>query len=161
MNRMSSSDEPTPGAEAFSQLIYLRVAHGTYSQYASAGAWAPALNAYRLADRIEVCVDLAGVERDSIDVHVSAGRMTIRGHRQSPQPAVPPAHTRSHIPGRPHIRGRKPATRAAELRILTMEIDHGPFCRTLAIPANVDLHRVESEYRDGLLWIRLPLRRSR
>ena len=39
-----------------------------------------------------------------------------------------------------------------------MEIDHGSFCRTIRLPVQVDLGRVESTYDNGLLWIRLTLR---
>lgn len=44
------------------------------------------------------------------------------------------------------------------MRILTMEIDHGSFRRVIKLPERVDLARIESEYKNGLLWVRLPLR---
>jgi HSP20 family protein len=40
---------------------------------------------------------------------------------------------------------------------MEMEIDYGPFERVLELPSDVDPDRVEAKYRDGLLWIYLPL----
>ncbi len=98
--------------------------------------WSPAINAYRLADRLMVCIDLAGVDRESIDVHVEPRRLRISGVRAAPEPS------------------RRPDER---IQILTMEIDHGPFERELALPDNVQVDRISARHRNGLLWIRLPL----
>ncbi|MFI4859610.1 MAG: Hsp20/alpha crystallin family protein [Phycisphaerales bacterium JB063] len=96
--------------------------------------WSPALNCYESAGALFVCVDLAGVERESIEVSVQPGRLMIRGQRATPQPE-----------------------RGTPQRIHCMEIDAGPFERALALPTAVDLDRVTSRYHDGLLWIELPL----
>ncbi len=100
--------------------------------------WSPPINLYRLKTRIEVCVDLAGVEPQSIDLRIEPGQLVIRGSRRAPEP-------RQKLP-------------QEKMQILAMEIDHGRFCRTVALPSQVDLVKVESEYEAGLLWIRLPLR---
>lgn len=112
-----------------------------FSRFSAAEAWAPAVNVYQLKGRLEICVDLAGIERDAIDVRVEPGRVSIRGVRPAPDP--------------PAYQDETP------LRILSMEIDYGPFCRTITIPDHVDLNRVESAYREGMLWITLPLKRRR
>src|SRR5688500_7361492 len=67
-------------------------------------SWSPSINVYRLERRIEVCVDLSGVEKPELDVRVEPGRLVIRGVRRAPEPR-----------------------RSGEesMRILTMEIDHG------------------------------------
>ena len=44
------------------------------------------------------------------------------------------------------------------MRIVCMEIDHGLFCRVLQLPRQVDLMAISTEYANGLLWIRLPLK---
>lgn len=94
------------------------------------------MNIYQLPGRLEVCLDLAGIDRQQIDVQVHPGTLRIRGTRLAPDPP-------SHDDG--------------PLRILSMEIDYGRFSREMTIPQNVDLQRVESRYRDGMLWITLPL----
>jgi len=114
-----------------------RVLHTHFSQFAPTDAWSPAVNAYRLADAIEVCVDLAGVEKKTIDVQVEPGELTIRGVRNAPQPESPEGEA---------------------IYILAMEIDHGPFQRSITLPPEIDTDQVSAEQHNGLLWIRLPLR---
>jgi HSP20 family protein len=108
-----------------------------FGEFPGGDSWSPAVNLYHLPRRVEVCVDVAGVDRRHLDVRVEPGRLIIRGVRQPPEPP--------HEPEQP-------------MRIISMEIDHGPFCRVVALPDRVDLAAVESEYVNGLLWIRLPLR---
>lgn len=117
---------------AVEQLIQRQVSH-----FSPTETWVPAINAYRLADRIEVCVDLAGVAKDSIDVQARPGQLCIRGLRQPPQPPH-----ESHEP----------------IQILAMEIDHGPFERVVRLPRGVDVRRISAAAEEGLLWIRLPLK---
>jgi HSP20 family protein len=100
-------------------------------------SWSPSINVYRLTRRFEICVDLAGVDKNEIDIRVEPGRLVLRGFRQAPDPTCGVEEN---------------------LRIVSMEIDHGPFCRTIALPDQVDLSRVQSRYENGLLWIDLPLR---
>jgi HSP20 family molecular chaperone IbpA len=37
-----------------------------------------------------------------------------------------------------------------------MEIDHGPFCREVDLPADVAQERIGAAHLNGLLWIELP-----
>jgi HSP20 family molecular chaperone IbpA len=37
-----------------------------------------------------------------------------------------------------------------------MEIDHGPFCREVELPADVAHEHVSATHLNGLLWIQLP-----
>lgn len=116
-----------------------RMVRGQFSHFSPTECWVPAINAYRLSDRIEVCVDLAGVRKDSVTVHAEAAQLTIRGLRQPPQPH----HEASE-----------------SIQILAMEIDHGPFERIVRLPAGVDVQNISAKTETGLLWIRLPLRES-
>jgi len=102
--------------------------------------WAPLVNLYQLDDRIEVCVDLSGVDPKKIDVEIEPGRLTVTGERNTPEPAREAGES---------------------MRIVVMEIDHGQFCRSIPLPDQVDIRRAESEYKAGLLWVRLPLRGRR
>ena len=43
-----------------------------FSGYHPKAEWRPDLNAYRYDDRIEICVDLAGVDKEAIQVEVLA-----------------------------------------------------------------------------------------
>lgn len=108
--------------------------------YCPVETWAPAVNLYQLEDRVEVCIDLAGVDAKAIDVQLEAGRLTITGVRATPEPTREAGET---------------------IRIVAMEIDHGQFCRVIALPEQVDIRKAESEYRAGLLWVRIPMRGRR
>lgn len=101
--------------------------------------WRPALNAYRLADRFVICLDLAGVNRNDISVRAEPRRLSISGSRRPPEPQRAldePAH------------------------VLAMEIDEGSFHRVLELPEAIDPDQVTAVYRDGLLWITLPIARN-
>jgi HSP20 family protein len=131
----ATREEPATFSRAINQLMQQMVS-GQFDRLHSVGGWCPSVNVYRLERRIEVCVDVAGMQRDTIEVRVEPGRLTIRGVRPAPEP---------------------PRTDEA-MRIIAMEIDHGPFARVIPLPGEVDLSRVESRYENGMLWIRVPLR---
>lgn len=97
--------------------------------------WQPAINAYRCELGIRICVDLAGVDRKAIDLRVEPHSVVIRGNREVPEPKDPQ--------GRP-------------LEMLAMEIDYGPFERSVELFDEVDIEKVRAEQKDGLLWIHLP-----
>lgn len=107
---------------------------------ARARAWEPAVNVYELCDRVEVCVELAGVVREQLKVRVEPGRLWVEGERQPPDPAPS---------------GDSP------VRTVHMEIDDGAFRREIPIPMNVLLDKVHSTYREGMLYITLPTRSGR
>jgi HSP20 family protein len=108
-----------------------------FSRFNPREAWRPAVNAYRCHACVVICVDLAGVDRQTIDLQVEPKRLLLRGQRQPPEP---------------ESAERKP------VQVLVMEIDYGPFEREVWLPSDVDPQRVTAEQRNGLLWIYLPFR---
>lgn len=100
-------------------------------------AWTPAVNAYRCPVRFAVCVDLAGVARDAIDIEVEGRIIRLRGCREIPEPKG---------------QNEQPT------QILAMEIDAGPFVREITLPADIERDLVTAEHREGYLWIYLPFR---
>ncbi len=98
--------------------------------------WRPAINAFRCDQAYCVCVDLAGVAKEEIELTVEPGLLRLRGTRSAPQP------------GAPHGKA---------VRVLALEIDSGDFERELQLPPDVDLSRIAAEQENGLLWIRLPI----
>ncbi|QQE11627.1 Hsp20/alpha crystallin family protein [Planctomycetota bacterium] len=105
--------------------------------------WNPAINIYETPSNIKVCVDLAGLDKKQICVSVEPGQLVISGDRHAPDPPQD---------SQPQSASTKPA-----VRIHAMEIDYGPFSRKIRIPHNVKIDNVESEYKLGLLWVKLPL----
>ena len=103
--------------------------------------WTPAVNVYENDRQFLVCVDLAGVVKEEIDLQVANGKLTLRGNRLVP--ALP-------------REGAAAETAAPKLKVHLMEIDHGPFVRDVDIPLNVDSERISANYRNGMLWIEIP-----
>ena len=132
------------------RTIQMRVVHGAVDEIGyhlrrvrfspgAAHSWRPAINAYRCETCIRLCVDLAGVDRDEIDLQITPARLVLRGVRDIVDP-----HDKH---GRPH-------------QTIAMEIDYGPFERSFELPAEIDLDAVKAEQQNGLLWICLPLKES-
>lgn len=128
------SDVGVPSSQAGDPFEPSGQAH--FRSFCPVGAWEPPINLYRLGHRLDVCVDLAGVEPGSVSVRVETDRLVIEGDRSAPQPA---------------------AGSDESMRIMTMEIDHGPFCRNVPLPQDVDHTRISVQYTQGLLWVRVPV----
>ena len=118
--------------------------HKGYFGFAPSETWTPNVNLYETDEAYLVCADLAGVDKDKIDVTVVDGRLTFRGAR-----AVP---TRPDCAVGAHV---EPAG-SKRVRVHLMEIDHGGFSREVELPHDVDKQRIAAVYRDGMLWIELP-----
>jgi HSP20 family molecular chaperone IbpA len=114
-----------------------QLACGNYFRSSAPPAWSPRLNVYEASSEIIVCVDLAGMKREDIDVTIEGRNLVITGVRTKPC-----------VPGTPR-----------EVSVLLMEIDSGRFHRTVGIPNEVETHGIAAQYRDGYLFVILPLRR--
>jgi HSP20 family protein len=119
-----------------------QINRGYYSFYPSE-TWTPAVNLYETETAYLVCVDLAGVDRDRIELAVHDNRLKLRGTRNVPSNAELPET---------NLRGRR-------VRLHLMEIDHGAFCREVELPEDVCHDKISANYRDGLLWVELPKKR--
>jgi len=97
--------------------------------------WEPAINAFRCATAVRICVDLAGVEKSGIDLTVEPRRVVVRGAREAPEPTD------------------------QAVQMLALEIDYGPFEREVHLPAEIDVAEARAEQNNGLLWIFLPLKK--
>jgi HSP20 family protein len=101
--------------------------------------WHPAVNAYRCEQCIQICVELAGVNRSAIELTVRSRHVSIRGTRDVAEPDE---------------------KNERALQTIAMEIDYGAFERDIHLPADVEVNQVHAEQKNGMLWIHLPLKRS-
>ena len=108
-----------------------------YFGFVPSEMWTPNVNLYESDACYLVCVDLAGVEKDKIDVIVHQQRLRLSGRRPAPVKEVTDDC-------------------AERLRVHLMEIDHGVFSREVELPADVDEQNITATYDTGLLWIELP-----
>ena len=114
--------------------------HRGYSPFAPSDTWTPSVNLYEIENAYLVCVDLAGVNKDKIEITVEQNVLKLRGHRHVPTNS-------EETTGEPHHR---------RMRMHLMEIDHGSFSREVELPLDVQQENIVAHYKDGLLWIELP-----
>ena len=100
-----------------------------------AGNWFPAADVYETASAIIVCIDISGMESESLAVMVDESRVTVSGRR-----------------------GYELQDRVSNIHQL--EIERGFFERSISLPKMVDVSRVVSESSNGFLLITMPLRKS-
>ncbi len=95
------------------------------------GKWAPAIEVVDAADAVVIRAELPGVDPNGLDVTATEGRVVIAGEK--PQPDRP---ERAEL-----CRG---------------EIHYGVFRRSIALPEEVDLERLDATFRHGVLTLRVP-----
>lgn len=120
-----------------------QVQKGFYT-FSPGETWTPNVNLYENDASYIVCVDLAGVVKDEIELHVHRQQLTLKGTR------VVPSHSRD---------GAAVDASPPKYRVHLMEIDHGMFVREVELPENVESDKIAAKYRDGMLWIEVPKRK--
>jgi HSP20 family protein len=137
MVSIQCAERPFRGPQTPQSKMLELQSKGYYSFFPNEN-WTPNVNLYETDGAYLVCVDLAGVEKQKIDIDVIDGRLRLRGKR-----SVPMCIETADVP---HTR----------VRMHLMEIDHGAFSRDVELPDNVYHERISARYQDGLLWIELP-----
>ena len=92
----------------------------------------PPTDVYHNDSEIVVLIEVAGMREEEVEIQLEGRRMTVRGEKRD---------RRAHQPGRVYN---------------AMEIQYGPFERTILLPADADHERVTVKYDDGLLQITFP-----
>ncbi len=103
--------------------------------------WRPAVNVFECNGCVRICLELAGVRPEDVELQLAPGRLYVSGHRGAPEPAA-----------------EHPYEHAAPMRVVSLEIDHGPFAREIPLPMDLDLERAQTEWLSGLLWVVVPRR---
>ncbi len=139
---VSTAAEPPPFGQIARQMTkIMEQAQKGYFNFCPSETWTPNVNMYETDEGYHVCADLAGVDKDKIDVVVHDQRLTLRGTRT--------------VPSCEEIEGDgDPATH--RIRVHVMEIDHGSFCREVELPRDVAAEEIVAKYDNGVLWIHLP-----
>jgi len=94
-------------------------------------ALGPSLDVIERDDEVVVRAALPGVSKDDLEISVSGTLLTLRG-------------------------GAKEKKKEEEGEYYRAEIPHGPFERTLALPAEVDESKARAAMKDGMLELTLP-----
>jgi len=90
--------------------------------------WRPQTDMYETEDEIVVVAELAGIDQKNLKVILEKDALVIRGIRREEC-----AHKKRQYHD--------------------MEIEYGPFIKTLKLPSSVDCNNVKAEYKHGFLEI--------
>jgi HSP20 family protein len=136
---IENATEPPFGSVGRQLNKILDQVHKGYYSFYPADIWTPNVNLYEVEEGYRVCVDLAGVEKEKIEITVHQQRLVLKGHRQ--------------VPCHPDGDCEAPNKR---VRVHLMEIDQGSFSREVELPDDANPESITAVYRNGLLWIELP-----
>jgi HSP20 family protein len=93
--------------------------------------WTPAADIYETEGGYQIVIDLPGVGRDAVEIDLDDNRLLIKGTRAVDESA-------------------KQRT----------ERPFGKFIRSFTVPGSVDPNQIGAEYKDGVLFVRLPKRKE-
>ena len=92
--------------------------------------WKPQMDIYEIPEEIIIIAEIAGVNKENLEVEISSKAVKIYGHR-------------IELP------------RVENTRYRLAEIQYGKFERILFLPAPIDTDKVTASYLNGFLQIRL------
>lgn len=95
-----------------------------------AAGWAPPVDLYETSDRYEVIVEVPGLSRDQIQIHLQDGTLTIEGERGSPDVSCEQYHR--------------------------VERGHGRFSRSFQLREPIEASAITADLRDGVLTVSVP-----
>lgn len=97
--------------------------------------WEPAVDLYHIRDGWLVKFDLAGVRPEEVDLRLEGRQLTLRGSRRD-------------------------ACVGETCGQYLMEIAYSQFERTVVLPEDIESLSVATDYRDGMLLVRLQRERQ-
>ena len=100
----------------------------------SSGAWLPPVDIYQNGEHeLVLKAELPDMAREDIDVNIANGTLTIKGEK-------------------------KLSGEVKEEQFHRVERRYGTFSRSFSLPPTVDAGRVNAEYKNGVLTVKLPMR---
>ena len=109
-----------------------RLFEDTFGGDARRSGWAPAVDIREDSKEITLEVELPGIKPSDVEVVAENGVLTIRGEKQST------------------------STDGSEGRYHVVERSYGSFTRSFQLPTGMDEQRIEADFNDGLLTVRIP-----
>ena len=110
-----------------------RLFEDTFGGDSRRSGWAPAVDIREDNREIALEVELPGIKPSNVEVVAENGVLTIRGEKQSAA-----------------------STEGSEGRYHVVERSYGSFMRSFQLPTGVDEQRIEADFSDGLLTVRIP-----
>jgi len=97
----------------------------------SYGKWAPAVDIFEKGDDLIIRAELAGVEKDDLDIRIENNTLVLSGER-------------------------KRETEFEERDAYRLERSFGLFTRSFTLPKTVDSARIKASFKSGVLELTLP-----
>ncbi len=94
-------------------------------------AWVPNTDVYVTDAGLVVKVELAGMKKEHLELHVEGNRLKVCGHRPD-------------------------GCRAPKCKFLVMEINYGSFESVIELPTGYDLSQAKAAYQNGFLRVDVP-----
>jgi HSP20 family protein len=94
---------------------------------------APLVDVFENADELLLWADVPGATRESVDVHIEKGQLTLSARRAAPEPE----RTKKETP-------------------VSLEHRTYDYLRVFAVPSGIDASKIEAELVGGVLRVRLP-----
>jgi len=130
--RWPSGWDPLGGLRVMQRELERLVSAGPFGESRRVGGGNyPPVNVFNGSEDMVVQAELAGVDREDVDLSITGETLVIKGTKRG------------------HDDGEK-------LRYQRHERGAGDFSRTIVLPDRVDADRVEANLADGVLTIRLP-----
>jgi HSP20 family protein len=102
-----------------------------WNRPATSGTWEPMVDVYETTDELVVRAELPGMKREDIELTLEKGVLTISGQRRADTEATADNYHR-------------------------LERPYGRFTRSFSLPGLVDPDKIQAEYVEGMLTVRLP-----
>ncbi len=93
--------------------------------------WTPRVNVEETDDQFEVTAELPGLNRDDVKIEIKDHALTFTGEKKTEK-------------------------ENKDRNVHLYERAYGKFCRTFTLPDNVDVDKIEAEFKDGILQIDIP-----
>jgi HSP20 family protein len=97
----------------------------------SVADWTPSCNVSETPEEYRIEAELPGVKEEDIEVNIEEGVLTLRGERREEK----------------EEKGKK---------FHRMESSYGSFMRSFTLPEDADEDKIDADYKDGLLTVRVP-----
>jgi len=133
--RFARREDPPGPAETVEELFDRLLELAAWPRNSLHQTWRPAVDIFEIDSGLMIVAELPGVHEAEFSVTVQQGRLGIRGVRRPPKIE--------------HSRGA-----------LQLEIEYGPFERTIALPNDSDTDHIEAHFRHGLLAVHVPRQRG-
>jgi len=103
---------------------------GKMGHFADSRGWSPAVDVFESDEEVLIYMDVSGVNAEEISITFEKNNLTISGERVFPVQNLCCIHQ--------------------------LEIDYGPFMRTISLPVGVDIEKTTSSCTNGVLIVHLP-----